>query len=272
MNKLLSVSLAAIFIVIIIVIIGMLSSKKIYIAVVAMITAGGLFFIDYISSLDLLDDIGDELVLEAYEDYELKKSENEPNATKHGGDIEPICDGGGRKPGDVVVFKDYPNFRPNLTPAEIFELGSFGGTYWRPIHSSVTGQEYENKHKKHHYLKNIPDNKMTVDFDKYDPKINKYGVHVGQTLEEWEKKGWITKYDPYGWVQWYCNFYDGRRCPDDERQIKRWEGVAGNGGRFKNWLINTIKKKRAKYDDEGVSPKKRQTLQHWAYMITADDV
>jgi hypothetical protein len=32
-----------------------------------------------------------------------------------------------------IVFKDYPDFRPNLTPIEIFQLGSFGGTYWRPI-------------------------------------------------------------------------------------------------------------------------------------------
>ena len=37
-----------------------------------------------------------------------------------------------------IVFKEYPDFRPNLTPKEIFKLGSFGGTYWRPIFSSVT--------------------------------------------------------------------------------------------------------------------------------------
>ena len=37
-----------------------------------------------------------------------------------------------------IIFKDYPDFRPNLTPREMFKLGSFGGTYWRPIYSSVT--------------------------------------------------------------------------------------------------------------------------------------
>ena len=37
-----------------------------------------------------------------------------------------------------IVFKDYPDFQPNLTPREIFKLGSFGGTYWRPIYSAVT--------------------------------------------------------------------------------------------------------------------------------------
>ena len=39
-----------------------------------------------------------------------------------------------------VVFKDYPEFRPNLTPREIIKLGSFGGTYWRPIYSSVVNK------------------------------------------------------------------------------------------------------------------------------------
>lgn len=29
-----------------------------------------------------------------------------------------------------IHFKDYPDFTPNLTPKEIFKLGSFGGTYF----------------------------------------------------------------------------------------------------------------------------------------------
>jgi hypothetical protein len=39
----------------------------------------------------------------------------------------------------VLVFADAPRFRPNLTPAEILQAGSFGGTYFRPIFSTVTG-------------------------------------------------------------------------------------------------------------------------------------
>ena len=31
------------------------------------------------------------------------------------------------KNGDII-FKDYPEFRPNMTPREIFSAGSFGGT------------------------------------------------------------------------------------------------------------------------------------------------
>lgn len=180
---------------------------------------------------------------------------------------------GKRKPGDTLHFDDFPDFKPNLTPAEIFEMGSFGGTYWRPIHSSVTGKDYDDKqYLKHKYLRKIPKDKMTKDFADYDVNVNKYGVRVGQTLEEWEKKGWITKYDPYGWVQWYCNFYDGRRTPDDERQVKRWVSLAGEKGRFRGWLLSDIKKKypnnpKKGRDDYSISPAKRQTLQHWAYML-----
>lgn len=39
-----------------------------------------------------------------------------------------------------LVFEDEPEFRPNLTPKEVLQGGSFGGTYFRPIRSSVTGR------------------------------------------------------------------------------------------------------------------------------------
>ena len=89
-----------------------------------------------------------------------------------------------------VVFKDYPEFRPNLTPREIIKLGSFGGTYWRPIYSSVTDKNYKNQHTKYpaSWWKGIPDYWLTSKWDEYDKKINKYDVKVGTTLEFWEEK------------------------------------------------------------------------------------
>lgn len=170
-------------------------------------------------------------------------------------------------------FKDYPEFRPNLTPREIFKLGSFGGTYWRPINSAITGKKYKNQHLKYPktWWEGIPEDHLTRKWEDYDISINKYGVKVGTTLEFWEEKEWIKKYHPYGWVQWYCDFYNGKRSEDDKRQIQRWIRTAGPDSRFRRVLINLINKNNAKYDDFSISPKIRQTLQHWGYVLTEKD-
>lgn len=172
-----------------------------------------------------------------------------------------------------IVFKDYPEFRPNLTPREIFKLGSFGGTYWRPIYSSVTGKRYRNRHSNYpkSWWKGIPKEWLITGWDRYDKSINRYGVRVGTTLEFWESKNWITRYHPYGWVEWYCDFYNGKRSPDDQRQITRWVRTAGPKSRFRRALINLIRKKKGRWNDFTISPKRRQTLQHWGYVLTRRD-
>ena len=173
-----------------------------------------------------------------------------------------------------IVFKDYPDFRPNLTPREIFKLGSFGGTYWRPIYSGILKKDLKDQHLKYPktWWKNIPEDNLTRSWNKYDKKLNKYNVKVGTTLEFWESKQWISETHPYGWVQWYCDFYSGKRSIDDERQIKRWMQTAGPKSRFRKRLINLINKKKSKYDDFSISPKIRQTLQHWGYKLTNNDL
>ena len=173
----------------------------------------------------------------------------------------------------TINFAGYPDFTPNLTPREIFKLGSFGGTYWRPIYSSVTNKYYKNKYLKYpkFWWKNISKNCLTNKWTDYNKNINKYNVKVGTTLEFWEKKNWITKYHPYGWVQWYCDFYNGKRSKDDDRQIYRWIRTAGPKSRFRRALINLILKKKSSYNDFNISPKRRQTLQHWAYVLTKKD-
>ena len=175
----------------------------------------------------------------------------------------------------MKTFKDFPDFKPNLTPHQVLKLGSFGGTYFRPIYSSVTKKHYKShdviKEYPKSWFKGIDIEKMVTSSD-YDKNVNKYKVECGSTLEAWEKSGWMNAQDPYGWFQWYCRFYRGRRTDDDERQVKRWLALAGPKGRFKKRLVNMIKDKDAKYDDSTISPVIRQTLQHWACKITPSDI
>jgi hypothetical protein len=175
----------------------------------------------------------------------------------------------------MKTFKDYPEFKTNLKHHQILKMGAFGGTYFRPIYSSVTKKHYKSEDVIEEYpkswFKGIDIEKMVIS-PKYDKKINKYGVKCGSDLEDWENSGWMDKQDPYGWFQWYCRFYMGRRTDDDKRQIKRWLALTGPKGRFKNRLLNMIKKKDGKYDDESISPVIRQTLLHWGYQITPGDL
>lgn len=177
--------------------------------------------------------------------------------------------GGKRK--NNSKFTDYPDFTPNLTPQEIFKLGSFGGTYWRPIYSGVLEKKLKpplNDYPKS-WWKNIPMENLVS--EEYDKNKNKYKVKVGTSLEFWESKEWIKPSHPYGWVQWYCDFYLGKRSDDDERQIKRWLGIAGPRGRFMRYLVSQILKRKTDYNDQSVSPKIRQVLQHWGYVLTKKD-
>lgn len=104
-----------------------------------------------------------------------------------------------------LVFPDFPQFRPNLTPREVLQLGSFGGTYFRPITSSVTGQSYKDVWKElpKVWLEGL-DIKTQVASSTYCKSLNKYKETCGGDLEMWESSGWITSIDPYGWFMWYC--------------------------------------------------------------------
>ena len=178
-----------------------------------------------------------------------------------------------RKSDKTYYFKDHPEFRPNLSPSEIFKLGSFGGTYWRPIYSRVTDKHYKNQHKKypHTWWHGLDEKYLTTPWGDYDVSLNKYGKKVGTTLQFWEDKGWIKPSHPYGWIQWYCDFFMGKRSQDDKRQIDRWLGLAGENGRFRKWLVTQIQKQKGDYKDDKISPAIRQTLQHWAYALTKAD-
>lgn len=100
---------------------------------------------------------------------------------------------------------------------------------------------------------------------------NKFKVKAGQTLEDWEKNGWIRPLDPRGWFQWYYRFYLGRRSADDARQISRWLKACGPAGRFRKALAQNIAGRGGTWDDPSVNSVVRQTLWQWGYELTERD-
>ena len=135
----------------------------------------------------------------------------------------------------------HSEFRPQLSPKEMLELGVFGGKYMSDCTSEFPVDWFE---------------KAQLCSEIHDPELNYFGVNASQTLSEWRRKGWIYKEDPRGWFQWYCRYYMGRRCPDDERQIKRWKVMSRHIGQIK---------KNCRPLDLDCRPKQRQALLHWAY-------
>jgi hypothetical protein len=173
-------------------------------------------------------------------------------------------------------FASHPNFRPNKAPREVMREGAFGGTYWRKYHSLRLGLTISEDWRElpATWLRGINPTKQLTN-QEYDPIVNKFGVRAGQTIEDWERSGWINhQYDVRGWFQWYCRFFQGRRCDDDDRQISRWSGCVGENGRWRRTLLKKYVQAgvRSVTDEEGdeiegVSPVIHQTLHHWAFEI-----
>jgi len=94
-----------------------------------------------------------------------------------------------------------PDFQPELTPREMLELGVFGGKYMSDRPDEFPEEWFED---------------ARLASGQGDPTLNFFGVDASQPLAEWQRKGWIYDEDPRGWFQWYCRYYLGRRCPDDD--------------------------------------------------------
>ena len=94
-----------------------------------------------------------------------------------------------------------PEFKPDLTPAEMLRLGVFGGKYMTDC-----GDEFPASWFKRAKLAS----------GSRDKSLNYFGVDASQPLSEWRRNGWIHPDDPRGWFQWYCRYYMGRRMPDEE--------------------------------------------------------
>jgi hypothetical protein len=192
---------------------------------------------------------------------------------------KPTADLPTRDENGTFHFDDVPEFLPNKSPAEVLNEGCFGGTYFRPLHSSKLGVTISDDWRElpSHWIEGMDIDRQLIS-SSYDESINKFDVKCGQTIEEWEANGWINHdYDVRGWFQWYCRFFQGRRCDDDGRQIGRWARCVGEKGRWrrvllKKYVASGIKSVADEGDDEieGVSPAIHQTCHHWAWEVRQD--
>ena len=153
-------------------------------------------------------------------------------------------------------------FIPNLSPREVIEAGTFGGSYFG-IAIDESEDDYTDLFES--LFKGV-DTRLYLGV-KYSPKLNRFGVRSGMNYRYWKYMKWMRSQDPRGWFAWYCNYYLGRRSSDDERQIARWLAFAGPKGRFRLRLIGMCKAKKRPLTDETISPVIRQGLQHWGYVL-----
>jgi len=135
-----------------------------------------------------------------------------------------------------------PQFRPELTPAEMLHLGVFGGKYMTDCRKEFPRSWFLGA--------KLADGRS-------DPSLNYFGISASQPLSEWRRKGWIQPADPRGWFQWYCRYYMGRRWPkEDARQISRWKAIRRH--------VRQVQR-NCEPGDLSCRKRQRQALLHWAY-------
>jgi hypothetical protein len=135
----------------------------------------------------------------------------------------------------------HADFKPELTPKQMLALGVFGGKYMTDCRAEYPADWFE-------HAKLCP--------ERHDPRQNCFGVNASQPLSVWRAKGWIHEEDPRGWFQWYCRYYAGRRGPDDERQIRRWQAIRRHVAQIRKHCVP---------GDLRCRRRQRQALLHWAY-------
>ena len=134
------------------------------------------------------------------------------------------------------------DFKPELSPKQLLEMGIFGGKYMTDCKDEFPLDWFS---------------KAKLATGKKDFKLNYFKIDASLDLSVWVDKGWIYKEDPRGWFQWYCRYYMGRRLEiEDERQVKRWKAMRRHIGAIKKFCTPLDLKCRIK---------QRQALLHWAY-------
>ena len=134
-----------------------------------------------------------------------------------------------------------PEFRPQLTPKQMLQLGVFGGRYMTDCRREFPSSWFS---------------RAKLSPQRHDARLNYFGVNASQSLAVWRRNGWIHPQDPRGWFQWYCRYYMGRRTFDDRRQIRRWRAIARH--------VAAIRR-HCERRDLTCRRRQRQAVLHWAY-------
>jgi hypothetical protein len=134
-----------------------------------------------------------------------------------------------------------PAFEPELSPAEMLELGVFCGRYLTDCRDEFPAGWFA---------------RAKLATGGRDCSLNYFGVDASQPLAEWRRKGWLHPDDPRGWFQWYCRYWTGRRMEDDARQIARWRAFRRHAAQVR---------KHCEPGDPFCRPRQRQALLQWAY-------
>ena len=135
-----------------------------------------------------------------------------------------------------------PGFKPELTPAEMLELGVFCGKYMTDGRAEFPASWFR---------------RARLSPAGRDCSLNFFRVDASQPLSIWKAKGWLHPDDPRGWFQWYCRYYMGRRLfQEDRRQIGRWKAFARHAAQVR---------RNCEPGDLSCRCRQRQALLHWAY-------
>ena len=160
-----------------------------------------------------------------------------------------------------------PEFKPELTPKQMLELGVFEGKY---LNDCVL--EYPREWFTRRALRHMSPEKPNIN-------LNYYKIKSRLSLAEWRRRGWIgfkvtiedkevVDQNVRGWFQWYCRYYIGYRVAGiDEVQIKRWKSFRRHAGQIIKHCKSKSHKKinGACSKQEVCRPRQRQALLQWAY-------
>ena len=164
-------------------------------------------------------------------------------------------------PGDLP-----PEFRPDVSPAEMLMLGVFEGKYLNDCTAEFPAEWF---------LGALMTGRLSP--EGVDPvRCNMFGIKSRSPLEAWRAAGWAPSQRPpaednyhgmlshtesnpdeRGWFQWYCRYWMGRRIPAlDDIQIRRWRAFRRHAGAIRA---------NCRRGDLDCRPRERQALIQWAY-------